>query len=100
MQSTPKANIAEDLLTLADMLQGFYPGMPRTAAEALAASSTMQAALQVVKSLRLAREDAKSDFVSLCLYGLFKENTQSLEAEIRANPAFLNAARQSALWAE
>ena len=100
VQSTPKANIAEDLLTLSDMLQGFYPGMPRTAAEALAASSTMQAALQVVKSLRLAREDAKSDFVSLCLYGLFKENTQSLEAEIRANPAFLNAARQSALWAE
>ena len=99
-QSPSKANIAEDLLTLADLLQGFYPGMPRTAAEALAASSTMQAALQVVKSLRLAREDAKSDFVHLCLYGLFKENTQSLEAEIRANPAFLNAARQSALWAE
>ena len=99
-QSLPKANIAEDLLTLADLLQGFYPGMPRTAAEALAASSTMQAALHVVKSLRLAREGAKSDFVSLCLYGLFKENTQALETEIRTNPAFLNAARQSALWTE
>ena len=100
VQSTPKANIAEDLLTLADLLQGFYPGMPRTAAEALAASSTMQAALQVVKSLRLAREDSKSDFVNLCLYGLFKESTSALEAEIRANPAFLNAARQSAFWSE
>ena len=31
---------------------------------------------------------------------LFKESTQALEAAIRANPAFLNAARQSALWAE
>lgn len=99
-QTTSKANIAEDLLTLADLLQGFYPGMPRTAAEALAASSTMQAALQVVKSVRLAREDAKSDFIHLCLYGLFKEITHALEAAIRANPAFLNAARQSALWAE
>ncbi|MBT7069446.1 MAG: hypothetical protein HN855_10220 [Anaerolineae bacterium] len=100
VQSPSKANIAEDLLTLADLLQGFYPGMPRTAAEALAASSTMQAALQVVKSVRLARENAKSDFIHLCLYGLFKENTSALEAEIRANPAFLNAARQSSLWAE
>ena len=100
VQLKPKAHIAEDLLTLADLLQGFYPGMPRTAAEALAASSTMQAAMQVVKSLRLAREDAKSDFISLCLYGLFKENTQALETAIRANPAFLNAARQSVLWAE
>lgn len=100
VQSPSKAHIAEDLLTLADLLQGFYPGMPRTAAEALAASSTMQAALQVVKSLRLARENGRSDFVSLCLYGLFKESTKVLEADIRANPAFLNAARQSALWAE
>jgi hypothetical protein len=100
VQSPSKANIAEDLLTLADLLQGFYPGMPRTAAEALAASSTMQAALQVVKSVRLAREDAKSDFIHLCLYGLFRESTHALESAIRANPAFLNAARQSALWAE
>ena len=100
VQSPSKANIAEDLLTLADLLQGFYPGMPRTAAEALAASSTMQAALQVVKSVRLARENAKSDFIHLCLYGLFKESTHALESAIRANPAFLNAARQSALWAE
>lgn len=99
-QRTSKANIAEDLLALADLLQGFYPGMPRTAAEALAASTTMQAALEVVKSVRLAREDAKSDFIHLCLYGLFKENTQALEAAIRANPVFLNAARQSALWSE
>jgi len=100
VQTTSKTNIAEDLLTLADLLQGFYPGMPRTAAEALAASSTMQAALQVVKAVRLAREETQSDFVSLCLYGLFKKSTQALEAEIRANPAFLNAARQSALWSE
>jgi hypothetical protein len=100
VQPPSKANIAEDLLTLADLLQGFYPGMPRTAAEALAASSTMQAALQVVRSVRLAHEDAKSDFVHLCLYGLFKESTHALEAAIRANPAFLNAARQSALWSE
>jgi hypothetical protein len=100
VQTTSKTNIAEDLLTLADLLQGFYPGMPRTAAEALAASSTMQAALLVVKAVRLAREETQSDFVSLCLYGLFKENTSVLEADIRANPAFLNAARQSALWFE
>jgi len=99
-QPTPKANTAEDLLTLADLLQGFYPGMPRTAAEALAASSTMQVALQVVKHVRLAREEAQSDFVSLCLYGLFKESTQALEGDIRANPAFLNTARQSSLWSE
>jgi hypothetical protein len=56
--------------------------------------------LQVVRSVRLAHEDAKSDFVHLCLYGLFKESTHALEAAIRANPAFLNAARQSALWSE
>lgn len=100
VQSSPRSHIAEDLLALADLLQGFYPGMPRTAAEALAASGAMQAVLQVVQSVRQAREGAKSDFVQLCLYGLFKENAQALEAAIRANPAFLSAARQSALWSE
>ena len=90
----------EDTLSLADYLQNFYAKMPRTAAESLASSSAMKEALNVVMAVRIARESTASDFVTLCLYGLFKEAEKLLAADIKANPSFLNAARQSDLWDE
>jgi hypothetical protein len=90
----------EDTLTLADHLQNFYAKMPRTAAESLASSSSMKDALNVVMAVRTARESTASDFVTLCLYGLFKEAEKLLVEDIKANPSFLNAARQSDLWDE
>jgi hypothetical protein len=72
--------------------------MPRTAAESLASSSAMQDALNVVIAVRTAREETNSDFVTLCLYGLFKESEKLLAEDIKVNPSFLNAARQSNLW--
>ena len=90
----------EDILSLADYLQSFYAKMPRTAAESLATSSAMKDALNVVMAVRIARESTASDFVTLCLYGLFKESKKLLAEDIKANPSFLNAARQSDLWDE
>jgi hypothetical protein len=90
----------EDTLTLADYLQSFYAKMPRTAAESLASSNSMIDALNVVIAVRTARESTASDFVTLCLYGLFKESKKLLADDIKANPSFLNAARQSDLWDE
>lgn len=90
----------EDILSLADYLQSFYAKMPRTAAESLASSSAMKDALKVVMAVRIAREKTESDFVTLCLYGLFKETEKLLAEDIKANPSFLNAARQSDLWDE
>ena len=90
----------EDILSLADYLQSFYAKMPRTAAESLASSSSMKEALNVVMAVRTARESTASDFVTLCLYGLFKESEKLLAEDIKANPSFLNAARQSNLWDE
>ena len=98
-QKSAPASI-EDTLTLADYLQSFYAKMPRTAAESLASSSSMKDALNVVIAVRIARESTASDFVTLCLYGLFKESEKLLAADIKANPSFLNAARQSDLWDE
>jgi hypothetical protein len=90
----------EDTLSLADLLQSFYAKMPRIAAESLASSSAMKEALNVVMAVRTARESTASDFITLCLYGLFKESKKLLEEDIKANPSFLNAARQSDLWDE
>jgi len=90
----------EDTLSLADLLQSFYAKMPRTAAESLASSTSMKDALNVVMAVRIARESTASDFVTLCLYGLFKEAEKLLAEDIKANPSFLNAARQSDLWKE
>ena len=99
IQKATKASI-EDALTLADYLQSFYAKMPRTAAESLASSNAMKDALNVVMAVRIAREETNSDFVTLCLYGLFKESEKLLADDIKANPSFLNAARQSDLWDE
>ena len=99
LQKPAQASI-EDILTLADLLQNFYAKMPRTAAESLASSSAMKEALNVVMAVRIARESTASDFITLCLYGLFKEAEKLLAADIKANPSFLNAARQSDLWDE
>ena len=99
IQRPTQASI-EDTLTLADYLQSFYAKMPRTAAESLASSSAMKEALNVVMAVRIARESTASDFITLCLYGLFKEAEKLLAADIKANPSFLNAARQSDLWDE
>jgi hypothetical protein len=99
LQKPVQASI-EDTLSLADLLQGFYAKMPRTAAESLASSSSMKDALNVVMAVRTARESTASDFITLCLYGLFKESKKLLEEDIKANPSFLNAARQSDLWDE
>jgi len=96
----PAQASAEDTLFLADLLQNFYTRMPRTAAESLASSSAMKEALNIASAVRIAREETNSDFVTLCLYGLFKETKKLLEEEIKANPSFLNAARQSNLWDE
>jgi len=99
LQKATQASI-EDTLSLADYLQSFYAKMPRTAAESLASSRSMKDALNVVIAVRIARESTASDFVTLCLYGLFKESEKLLAADIKANPSFLNAARQSDLWDE
>jgi hypothetical protein len=96
----PAQASSEDTLTLADLLQNFYAKMPRTAAESLASSNAMKDALNVVIAVRTARESTASDFVTLCLYGLFKEAEKLLADDIKANPSFLNAARQSDLWDE
>lgn len=98
-QKSTQASI-EDTLTLADLLQSFYAKMPRTAAESLASSKAMEDALNVVMAVRIAREKTSSDFAILCLYGLFKEAEKLLAEDIKANPSFLNAARQSDLWDE
>ena len=90
----------EDILYLADLLQSFYAKMPRTAAESLASSSAMKEALNVVMAVQSARKSSVSDFATLCLYGLFKEAEKLLAEDIKANPSFLNAARQSDLWDE
>ena len=90
----------EDIISLADLLQNSYAKMPRTAAESLASSNAMKDALNVVMAVRIARESTASDFVTLCLYGLFKESKKLLAEDIKANPSFLNAARQSDLWDE
>ena len=101
VQKVPKPQASsEDILTLADTLQSFYSPMPRTAAEALASSNTMREVLNVVSAVRMAREKTASDFVTLCLYGLFKEAERLLAEDIKANPSFLNAARKSPLWKE
>jgi hypothetical protein len=97
---SPAQTSTEDTLSLADLLQSFYAKMPRTAAESLASSSAMKDALNVVMAVRIAREKTESDFVTLCLYGLFKESEKLLAEDIKANPSFLNAARQSNLWVE
>ena len=95
VQESPK-----DILALANLLQSFYAQMPRTAAESLASSGSMKEALNVLRAVRIAREETNSDFVILCLYGLFKESKKLLAEDIKANPSFLNTARQSNFWDE
>lgn len=92
----------EDIATLADILQGFYAQMPRTTAEALAASDQAMAhILAVVASVRTATCNARSDFVVFSLYGVLNKYRNELATAIRGNPSFLQAIKKTAIpWEE
>ena len=71
----------EDIDTdyLSSLLIKCYPDMPQATADALVRSEVMSPSLRVVSTTRLAREDAKSDFVITALYTLFEEKLNEIE---------------------
>ena len=92
----------EDIATLADILQTFYAQMLRPTAEALAASDQAMAhILAVVASVRVARSNARSDFVIFSLYGVLNKYRNELVDTIKSNPSFQQAIKKTAIpWEE
>ena len=80
---------------LVSLLISCYPDMPQTTADALVGSEVMALSLRVVSTTRLARQDAKSDFVITVLYTLFEEKLDEIEQIVADNPAFTKAMQLS-----
>jgi len=91
-----------DIQTLTEILIKCYPSMPVFSAGGLAKSDVMQEAIRVVESVRLALESnhAKSDFVILALFGLFRTTKLQLQEIVQSNPAYLQALKQSGIALE
>jgi hypothetical protein len=91
-----------DIQTLTEILIKCYPSMPVFSAGGLAKSEVMREAIRVVESVRLALESnhAKSDFVILALFGLFRTTKIQLQEIVQRNPAYLQAIKQSGLALE
>jgi hypothetical protein len=88
----------DDLSALADILQIFYPQMPRGTAEALAEhDQTMQDTFAVVVSARVAMQNAKSDFVVFSLYGVLEKYRNELASTIQNTPSLLQAIRKTGI---
>ena len=91
-----------DIQTLTEILIKCYPSMPVFSAGGLAKSEVMREAIRVVESVRLALESnhAKSDFVILALFGLFRTTKLQLQEIVQSNPAYLQAIKQSGIALE
>jgi hypothetical protein len=91
-----------DIQTLTEILIKCYPSMPVFSAGGLAKSEVMREAIRVVESVRLALESnhAKSDFVILALFVLFRTTKIQLQEIVQRNPAYLQAIKQSGLALE
>jgi hypothetical protein len=76
--------------------------MPVSSAGGLAKSEVMREAIRVVTAVRLALESnhAKSDFVILALFGLFRTTKIQLQEIVQSNPAYLQAIKQSGITLE
>jgi hypothetical protein len=91
-----------DIQTLTEILIKCYPSMPVSSAGGLAKSEVMREAIRVVEAVRLALESshAKSDFVILALFGLFRSTKIQLQEIVQSNPAYLQAIKQSGITLE
>ena len=91
-----------DIQTLTEILIKCYPSMPVSSAGGLAKSEVMREAIRVVETVRLALESnhAKSDFVILALFGLFRTTKIQLQEIVQRNPAYLQAIKQSGITLE
>ena len=91
-----------DIQTLTEILIQCYPSMPVSSAGGLAKSEVMREAIRVVETVRLALESnhAKSDFVILALFGLFRTTKIQLQEIVQRNPAYLQAIKQSGITLE
>jgi len=91
-----------DIQTLTEILIKCYPSMPVFSAGGLAKSEVMREAIRVVESVRLALESnhAKSDFVILALFGLFRTTKIQLQEIVQSNPAYLQAIKLSGIALE
>jgi hypothetical protein len=91
-----------DIQTLTEILIKCYPSMPVSSAGGLAKSEVMREAIRVVVAVRLALESnhAKSDFVILALFGLFRTTKLQLQEIVQGNPAYLQAIKQSGIALE
>ena len=91
-----------DIQTLTEILIKCYPSMPVSSAGGLAKSEVMREAIRVVEAVRLALESnhAKSDFVILALFGLFRTTKIQLQEIVQSNPAYLQAIKQSGIALE
>jgi hypothetical protein len=91
-----------DIQTLIAILIKCYPSMPTASAEGLAKSEVMLEAIRVVSAVRLALESnhAKSDFVILALFGLFRTTKIQLQEIVQGNSAYLQAIKQSGIALE
>jgi hypothetical protein len=91
-----------DIQTLTEILIKCYPSMPVSSAGGLAKSEVMREAIRVVTAVRLALESnhAKSDFVILALFGLFRTTKIQLQEIVQSNPAYLQAIKQSGITLE
>ena len=91
-----------DIQTLTEILIKCYPSMPVSSAGGLAKSEVMREAIRVVEAVRLALESnhAKSDFVILALFGLFRTTKIQLQEIVQSNPAYLQAIKQSGITLE
>jgi hypothetical protein len=93
---------SRDIQTLTEILIQCYPSMPVSSAGGLAKSEVMREAIRVVETVRLALESnhAKSDFVILALFGLFRTTKIQLQEIVQRNPAYLQAIKQSGITLE
>ncbi|HEY5157086.1 MAG TPA: hypothetical protein VII93_03885 [Anaerolineales bacterium] len=91
-----------DIHTLTEILIKCYPSMPVSSAGGLAKSEVMREAIRVVEAVRLALESshAKSDFVILTLFGLFRTTKAQLQEIVQGNPVYLQAIKQSGITLE
>jgi len=102
-ETLPAATLdPRDIQTLTEILIKCYPSMPVASAGGLAKSEVMQEAIRVVVAVRLALESnhAKSDFVILTLFGLFRATKIQLQEIVQGNPAYLQAIKQSGIALE
>ncbi|MBV6391203.1 MAG: hypothetical protein KPEEDBHJ_00411 [Anaerolineales bacterium] len=85
---------------VADLIQEYFPDMPRVSAEALADADVMQVVRSVAETHQqvFKSNHIKTDFVMLTLYGLVHQALERLEEIIEETPALRQAFEKNHEW--